>query len=177
MSLIGNFKNLVIGIVLALVVGFGCGYYAKGEFAKADTVDAVATARHGTAIGIEQSLTQSHAVESQVTASNLQVTKIQKRVAEHIQKQEEARHEENTDSACRWTLDDWTVRMLNAARSSAAAPDAAVSGDGTSEGTAPVGKAELIDNDLEVVKLYRELAERHDSLVDYVETLIKKQAE
>ena len=36
--------------------------------------------------------------------------------------------------------------------------------------------ADLIDNDLQVVGLYHELAKRHAKLVDYVDSLITKQA-
>lgn len=36
--------------------------------------------------------------------------------------------------------------------------------------------SDLIDNDLEIVGLYHELAARHRKLVDYVDSLINKQA-
>lgn len=36
--------------------------------------------------------------------------------------------------------------------------------------------ADLIDNDLQIVGAYHELAKRHSKLVDYVDSLINKQA-
>jgi len=51
-----------------------------------------------------------------------------------------------------------------------------ISSDAPSDAPSGIGKAELIDSDLQVVGQYRELAVRHDSLVDWVERELARQA-
>jgi hypothetical protein len=40
----------------------------------------------------------------------------------------------------------------------------------------PLNLKEFVDNDLEIVRLYHELATYHDALVDYVQHLVDQQA-
>jgi hypothetical protein len=72
-------------------------------------------------------------------------------------------------------LDPESVRLLNQARAAAtvgAASGAAVGADAQGRAAAasssPVSGGEFADNDLEVVRLYKDLAARHDQLVDWV---------
>lgn len=74
-----------------------------------------------------------------------------------------------------YRFDVGTVRLLNAARTGTAV-DAAGGSDEASRAASDVGIAKFVDNDLDVVQLYRDLAARHDALVDSVEQHLKEQA-
>lgn len=72
-------------------------------------------------------------------------------------------------------LDAFTVRVLNDARANAAGPapggaPAGADAEGQAAAFAPttITGRDFADNDLEVVRLYHELATRHDGLVDWV---------
>ena len=74
-------------------------------------------------------------------------------------------------------LDRLTVRVLNDARANADAapaeargtsPGADAEGEATADAPTTITGADFADNDLEVVRLYPELATRHNGLVDWV---------
>lgn len=70
-----------------------------------------------------------------------------------------------------WAFDNATVGLLNAARLND--PNhAAVVSDGQGEQPSTVTVSQLVENDLEVVKEYHVVAERHSSLVDYIQEKI-----
>lgn len=171
-------RNIALAISVALLVGYSAGYYAKGRFVKADQFESVTEARHESAQNIQHSLETSLATEQKVTDSTQQVAVIRKAVAARVQpKTQETSNEANLRPVCPGSgLDVGTVRLLNSARDGSALDPASL-GDGASQAPSGIGLPELLDNDLEVVQLYRELAVRHDALVDYVESLIQKQAD
>ena len=178
-----DLKSTLLAAVAVAVFSFGGGYYTHSRFVKADQLDAVAPAQHQTAVNVQQSLTTSVAVEASATASTQQVGAIRKTVAARL-KSKETPHAQNastplvasTPGDCVWTLDTGTVVLLNAARTGAGIGAASVSDD-QSQTPSGIDLAAFIDNDLEVVGLYRELATRHDALVDYVTALVNQQAE
>lgn len=172
-----NIQNTVIAVVVAAFLGFGGGFYTKAKFMKADQFESVTEARHESAQNVQQSLETSLATEQKVTDSAKQVAAIRKAVAARVQpKIQESSNEANIRPVCPDRgIDIGTVRLLNSARDGSAV-DAASLVDGASQAPSGIGMPELLDNDLETVKLYRELAVRHDGLVDYVESIIKKQA-
>ena len=72
-------------------------------------------------------------------------------------------------------LDRLTVRVLNDARTNAAPaeaggtyPGADAEGEATANAPTTITGSDFADNDLEVVRLYHELATRHNGLVDWV---------
>lgn len=72
-------------------------------------------------------------------------------------------------------LDRLTVRVLNDARTNAApaeaggtSPGADAEGEATANAPTTITGSDFADNDLEVVRLYHELATRHNGLVDWV---------
>lgn len=71
-------------------------------------------------------------------------------------------------------LDEWTVRLLDDARANrpSAGQDSGAAAQRDAEGAAaapvaPITGAEFASNDLEVVRLYHDLAKRHNELVDW----------
>lgn len=178
MNLLSTIKTALIALAIGLSIGFGVGFYTKGQLFKADQLDRVVTAQHDTAKGIDQSIKQDVVITAKVEASNKKVDVIRKKVAKRIQTQEK-QNEITTEvgNTCGpLYLDVGTVWLLNDARGYAP-PDATAQSDAASQAPSEIGAAEFIDNDLEIIKLYRELGTDHDALVDYVESLVKKQAE
>lgn len=171
-----SYRNIVLAVALALGVGFSVGFYTKGRFVKADQLEVVTEAQHQTAVDIQESLKTSLAVEQKVTTSDQQMTTIRKEVARRTQPKETTNEANLHAPVCDWRLDVGTVRLLNAARDGSALDTASLV-DGAGKAPSEVGLPDLLDNDLEVVQLYRELAVRHDSLVDYVESKLKEQAD
>lgn len=176
--MLSNIKNIALATSIALAVGYTAGYYTKGQFTKANLFESVTEARHESAQSIQHSLETSLATEQKVTDSTQQVAVVRKAVAARVQpKIQETSNEANLRLSCPDSgLDVGTVRLLNSARDGTAFDPASL-GDGASQAPSGIGLPELLDNDLEVVQLYRELAVRHDALVDYVESLIQKQAD
>jgi hypothetical protein len=178
-------QTLALAICVALVIGFAAGYDAKGKFVKADQFDAVASAQEQTRTNVQQSLEKSAAIEDRATASSTQVTAIRKTVAKRFE--EQRAHAEDrapqvaapgdsesvSGPVCTWTLDVGTVGLLNAARTGAN-PSAASGSDAEGQASSGLGAEDLIDNDLQVVEQYRDLATRHDALVDFVQTILRK---
>lgn len=168
-------KELSIAIGASLIVGFGTGYYTKAQFDKADQLDAAIQARNNTAIGIKESLIVSADVENKATKSSAINDDIRKVVAAHLKGKTNETSQTNQEHSCNSNLDNWTVGMLDAARTGTVVNTTVISDD-QSKATSNVTLQEFIDNDLAVVGLYKDLAIRHDTLVDYVNSLIQKQA-
>jgi hypothetical protein len=164
-------------LVIVGATSFVMGYYTKSQFDTADKVDAVVATQKQTAKEAQNSLEQSTAIEQRTTASTQQVTTIRAAVAARLKEAAHARPAQadlgQPVHACTWTLDVGTVGLLNAARAGVN-PDPALGGDAASQASSGLGAEDLIDNDLQVVEQYRDLATRHDALVDFVQTILRK---
>ena len=75
----------------------------------------------------------------------------------------------------RFVLDFGTVCLLDTARKGSGL-DATGGCDAKSEAPSAVGLSEFVSNDLDVVQMYHELAERHNELVEAVEQKLKDDA-
>lgn len=173
---IADIKLALLGIAGAFAIGTGVGYYTKGQFVKADHLDAAIEAREVTASNIQESLSISSAVEQKTTASNQRIAIIRKKAVERNKPKETVDVTLPVQPVRNCNLDHDTVRLLNAARDPAAALPTG-NPDAESQAASQVTQSDLIDNDIEVVGLYHELAERHDALVDWVQTQVEKQAQ
>ncbi|PLC44588.1 hypothetical protein C0Q88_07870 [Ralstonia pickettii] len=176
-------KNLMLALIAGLLVGGAAGYYTKGQFEMAKEATQLRADKKESARGVIASTAANHALEQKVDASDKAVTAVQKAVAKQLAKPVKRKdaHEESAqcvlpagDAALPFTVG--TVRLLNAAREGVAV-DAAAVVDGESQAPADLAVAEFVDNDLEVVRLYHELAAKHDALVEAVEKKLKEQAE
>lgn len=176
--MMSQLKNTILAALIALVVGVGIGYTARSKFERANKLDAAVKAERQTAKDIQQSLETSAAIDNKTAASSTGVEKIRTVTVERII-QRENEYAESAQASCHvvnpFLLDVGTVGLLNAAR---AGEDFDTSRLGDEESLAPSGIAlhEFVSNDLEVVKMYHDLAIRHDALVDYVESVINEQA-
>ncbi|WKZ86368.1 hypothetical protein N5B55_05280 [Ralstonia pickettii] len=176
-------KNLILALVAGLLIGGLAGYYTKGEFEQAKEATQLREDKKESAQAVVDSGAANHALEQKIETGAKTATVVQKAVAKQLAKPVKRKdtHEEPIqcslpagDAALPFTVG--TVRLLNAAREGVAVDAAAVS-DGESEAPADLAVAEFVDNDLEVVRLYHELAARHDALVDAVQKKLNEQAE
>lgn len=192
-----SIPNTLFGVGLAAAIGFAGGYYTKGEFIQADEVKQARKDAKVTAQGIVKAIDNSQKVEETVNKSNKTVTDIQQAIAKRPKlvkpaakaqpksapNQEESNgHKTNSQSkptvaSCNaYELDLGTVRLLNAARKGFGL-DAIGGLDEALSAPSGITIDKLLQNDLEVVKIYHDLAKRHDQLVTEVEEKLKKQAE
>lgn len=172
MNPLANLQNILIAALIALVVGFGAGFYAKGKFVKAAQVDTVVKAQKQTTVGIRDSVKKSNEIDADVKKSNAQVKIITKTVIQRVKEKEDA-----APATCpKFNFDFATASLLNSSRTGAAFDPTSISDE---EGKAPtdLGIQGFVENDGTIIAQYRELAKDHDALVDYVESLLKKQAE
>jgi len=180
-----------LAMVVALFIGFGGGYYTKSKFTDAAVVEQVKKDDKQTATNVVVSAQTSQKVESEVQKSDTTVSEIQEAVSKRpkrvrpsvvIQPAQENLNEKSDPKAVQsvvscdaYQLDVGTVRLLNAARKGVGL-DSIASGDEALSAPSGITIDKLLQNDLEVVKLYHDLAIRHDQLVDEVEEKLKQQA-
>ena len=163
------------------------GWDARDAQVKAVAAAAAEKTRVETASNVADAQARDTKLGASLASEQVVQTAIRARVSAHLQRQAvaapvaptEASHESPSALIGRAVLDDGTVRLLNAARTGdAAAAGAADAGD--AEGAAPafasppVTGAEFVDNDLQVAEHYRDLAARHDELVDWVRAEVEK---
>lgn len=177
MIFLPEIRNALIVAIAASVIGFGAGYATKAKFDKADALTKMVEVRHEDAATVQQSVQASASIEKQAGAATQNVETIRQQVAQRLRQPpiKDEHHEDATQECPAWTLDVGTVRLLDAARAGTP-PDPSGLGDDESKAPSAVGAAAFIDNDLQVIELYHDLATRHDALVDYVESIINKQA-
>lgn len=181
-----NLKNLLLTALLGLAAGFCSGYYTKAKFQEADRVQVAEQVISQAAKDIVIAQEINEAIVKTVTKTVANSSEIRKAAAKHLAQsqpiEEKAIAEQTPQNAGTWiktcpdrTLDIFTVGLLNDARTNA--PFGSSSGGyAESQTTSGVTFADFVDNDLEVVQQYHELATRHDALVDYVSGLIRNQA-
>ena len=184
-------KEIIIACAATGMLCFGAGYYTKTQFDQADQFKAVTQTRQTDAKNVQQSVATSASVEASVTALTNNIHRIQNQIATRLKPKEIQNasaqaptvhsnaisdHDAAVAGGNGCTLDVGTVGLLNAARTGSTSDAAAIDND-QSQAPSGIDLAAIIDNDLEVVGLYHELATRHDALVDYVTALVNQQAE
>lgn len=188
-SWLSSIQNYLIVGAVALAVGFGGGWLERGVHTKAKEVKVLKKELKDSANNIVQSHNISQKIETQIDQGRAASASIKSAVADRLIQQKEREHEAFSKQVARQLdkqdgslpvcpdprLDVGTVRLLNAARQGTAV-DTTGSGDAALQAPTSVGIEKLIANDLDIVKMYHELATRHDELVDAVEQKLKDQA-
>lgn len=122
---------------------------------------------------------QQNAAQLVIDKTDLQ-SKLDKQFARNKEKNNGKPNLSQSDFGCIdpsvYRFDVGTVGLFNAAASSVMPATTAASGiDAASEADSTIGIKELAAYQLNLVGLYKDLAKRHDSLVDYVEQKQKVQ--
>ncbi len=189
-------QSLIVAVAVALAVGLAAGYYTKGQFDTAKEVKQDRAVIRGTAQGIVESVKKSDAIEQTVQKQGVNASQIQQAIDQRFAKEKQrasqpvhvdtsasgndattAQGAETVRYSCPApVLDVGTVRLLNAARQGESVESVTGSDEALAAPTA-IGLEELTRSDQEVTRMYRELAERHDRLVEEVQEHLKQQAE
>lgn len=186
----------------AVLIGAAGGYHLKTRTIELAEARAKQQALHQTAVGVVAATARSQTLETAVDRSNAMIDQID--AALHTRPLTLQPPKENHNAfapsvvavtaplpttannalppatvanpACSdFVLDLDTVRLLNLARSGADL-DTVTGGDEALGTASSITVSALIDNDLQIVKLYHELAKRHDALVSEVEAQLQQQA-
>lgn len=187
-----------IGVLAAAcAIAFGAGFYTDHKFNQAHEVVAekkvVATAATDVQAAQVASVKLEASTAAVAAAVDQNKSAIHQRVTAQIKRQEPVAvaqaapasnpsetHDETNQpdsAACNgFALDVGTVRMLNASRAGVAFHPAS-SGDDAGDAAPALCFADFIDADQDLTKLYLDLAERHNTLVDSVEHFQKEQRE
>lgn len=190
LALFAEFKTVLIVGALALTIGFSSGYVVKGKFVAAAQVSEMKKEVKVSANNIVVSNAISAKVEDKVEAITVTATKVKSAAAKRITNQQErtaneqfaqesfhqAEHATPAAVCPAFVFDVGTVRLLNAARQGTAVEPTGGS-DEALNAASGIGISKLVDNDLDIVRMYHELALRHDALVDAVELKLKEQAQ
>lgn len=178
-------STAIAAALSTLLIGFSLGIYVETQHDTAALVKTQSEALKQVAQDVPAAIEKSNKIEAAIDRSNEQVQTIKKEVKTRIQKQKERVDEEYAarskiepvgESCLPFSLDVGTVRLLNAARKGTSVDTAGFS-DEALAAPSNIGIDKLLENDLEIVRLYRDLAKRHDELVDAVEKMLKRQAE
>jgi len=179
-----QFKNTLIVAFLCLAIGAGAGFYLKGRLVKANQVEKVEQAIEKTADNIIEANKASEQIEEKAEETKQAVRIVTKTVVQRVKKVEKVYECQNTEvaqasngssGAYVWNLDVGTVRMLNDARAGRT-PDSTAGSDAESKAPSGLAPSQFIENDLQIVEQYHDLATRHDALVDWVNSVLMKQA-
>lgn len=171
LSNISGFKNVLLTATVSVAIGAGIGFYTSNQFHKADLVKALSKSQTQTASAIVQANKESQKIDSNTQFTNNRIDSIRFEIAKGVSKQ----NDDHKICSLNWYLDIDTVRLLDSARTKTFDSAAPVS-DGKGSAASNITTAQFLDNDLQVVKLYHELATRHDALVDFVNELMNQQA-
>jgi hypothetical protein len=179
-------KNMLLALLIGLAVGGAGGFWGGWELAKADIaenqLEQVTEARKDDANAVADSQRETNAIASQVASNKANSTKAQREARRHV---EQSNQPANISPA---TPEGESVRLvsgdehlgvglvcvLDAARTNRA-PDCPTAGSDEASGATPDATvSDFIENDLEVVRMYHDLAARHAALVQFV---LDRQAE
>lgn len=153
-------QRVIYAVIFGLVVGFGAGFYTKGEFDKADRLDTVVAQNAETSKAIEDTAKAEVKLEEAREKVRTEIKYVTKEIVKYVPV---------TQSASDCQLSVGAVGLLNSARTGANFQPSAYS-DAQSKAHSGVGLRELSVADIELAEQYRQLAADHDALVEYVES-------
>jgi hypothetical protein len=188
--------KIAAGIAIAAVLFFAGAGWQKGQTTKAQVQEAK-SALIEYQRSVEKALKESQEKDKQVIAElqqqaaqqdeikSLALARLQSQLNKEKQKNGNgSRGQPGTasfalqgdcDGGTGFRLDLGTVRLLDSASANLPAADAAARADEAGSASSDVGIEKLVEHNLEVTKLYQELAKRHDGLVEWLENKQKEQ--
>lgn len=187
-------------LIVLLMISFGLGFWTKGEFVLADQAKHSQVVVKDAAKGIEHSVKESARIETEVATTDDAVKQIKAEIAKRgvtishksvckpkpeqsndridpnvgQTRPEMAMVEVNDDFGGTFFIDLESLRLLNDARKGRPLVPTGRSNE-EKPGASTVAVDDLVQNDLEVVRMYHDLAKRHDELVDAVEKKLHEQ--
>lgn len=152
-------QRVIYAVIFGLVVGFGAGFYTKGEFGKADQLDTVVAQNAETSKAIEDSAKAEVKLEEKRERVRTEIKYVTKEIVKYVPVTQDV-------SGCQLSVG--AVGLLNGARTGANFQPSTYS-DAQVKADSGLGLRELSVADIELAEQYRQLAADHDALVEYVE--------
>lgn len=174
MKFLSDAKNLLIAAFVSLLIGFAAGFITKGKFVKADQVTAIVEVRKDDAKAITTNLASDVATLNAEQKNNSKAQRITRAISVTVPTGGLRAPSNETACPSNPLLSVGLVRLLNDARSGSVV-ESAERADAAEQTASDVTVSDFAENDVEVTRLYHELAGRHDKLVDWVEAEILKQ--
>lgn len=184
--MLSSLRNVILALLVGLLVGGFGGYYTKGKFTEADVVRRTVELRKADVVAVDQMQMAEKRLQENISSSEENVQKIRKEIKRHVPFVQTPTAKPEVDAGAgkvvdlreagcpERTLSVGVAGMLNAARAGRSFDPAAWS-NAESEAPSGITDQDFIDNDLEVVGQYHDLAKRHDALVDWVSQTVLKQ--
>ncbi len=164
---------LICTLAVTFGLGFGSSWYISSKVRTAEKVAQQTQQIKATTQEVKISNDMNSHVMSQVSSNDSQIANDRELLAKHFHHHRKATNHETVSCTAPWTLDNYTFGLLNAARTSTAYRPTFGS-DAESSASSGVTEAQFIDNDTQIVGMYNNLAARHNTLVDYVNSLEKR---
>jgi hypothetical protein len=180
-------KNILLALLVGLAIGGAGGFYGGWKMATSDIasnqLEQVTEARKDDANAVADSQRKTEVVTSQIADNKSKSSTAQREARRHVERPIASTEEHSTTAnegeGVRLVSGDEHLGVglgcvLNAARTNRA-PDCPAPGSNEASGATPDATvADFIENDLEVVRMYHDLAARHAALVQFV---LDRQAE
>jgi cell division protein FtsB len=188
MLMSSSIVRLIAASAISLAVGGYAGWYVKDKFIKAKQVNQLVKVRKDDAKAVSYSQARNQMLTTEIQLDRDRFTTLKKEVRRYVVTRAETSQRCSAETVATNTVgsgqvsvlasDDrlpvGLVRLLNDARTGT--PDSATdSSDGEGKAPSDVTAEDFIENDLDVVAEYRELAKKHDELVNFVERLQDEQ--
>lgn len=180
-AFLSNIKNDIILCTVALVVGVSGGLYYSHKMHQAKEATVLKKTVKATAKGIVQSHKQSITIERHVALGKKHAAEVNAALGKHFAQQRAEEPKETKSEVPQVArpddrIDVGTVRLLNDAREGSGPVDATGSSDAASRAPSTVTVEGVVTDDATLAHMYRELATRHDALVDWVESKLREQS-
>ena len=167
-------------LLVAVSIFFGGASWQAKRDARAHAIEVQTQLndyRQAVAKEVQQSQDKNKALTAALKESKTQQESLKSAAMDRLFEQLARKNDEQACVDIRdFRFDVGTVRLLDAARANMPASAPATGSDAASRAPSSVGVPTFVANDLEVVRLYHELATRHNALVDYLEQKQKEQS-
>lgn len=168
-------RNVLLAALVSLLLGTGIGYYIKAKFVAAAQKTALVELRKVDAKSVQDSTRREGKLQDRLDTTRRNAQIIQKESDPHVYRNPKVTCDA-VEAGGDLFLGIRDVRLLNAARENRTA-DPATWRDAEVKAPSDITVAGFVQNDLQVVEQYHDLAQRHDELVDYVNALVERHNE
>lgn len=171
-SLLNRIYWTGVGILVAFILGCFVGYQEKAFRVKAEQTEKLQEVRASDSAAIVSAVETDKKVEKAKVEIRYQTRTVIKEIEKYVPATQT--HSEDLAACEPAVLNVAAVSLLNAARTGTPVDPSEWSNE-TSRAPTAIGLRELSESDAEIAGLYRELAESHNALVDFVEKKLAEQ--
>lgn len=165
---------IVVLTVIALLAGIYTGWTINSKLTQASHDKALSVALQAQRSELLKDLKKAEAINADLRTKSEAITALSADLKTQVTQSLKAQRKTNEELGHCLDLNARTASLLNSARANVRPSDTSGPGDAKEQTLAPISAEEFLENDLEIVRLYHELAANHDALVDWLEQEMKK---